>query len=1434
MPGGKACRPRRRLEMTMKKFTGLIVLMTVCVIGAAFAPRPVSAQEFSKTIDVLGFKFTVENGVVEVDNDKLVLKGKGSLDLTPALGAGAVIKVDEMSLDHETTLKLKGITTPEIKLGPFKARIAPDDIVIEKIVEQGINAQLTLNVILDVDLAGKQMEVAAKIPIDKNGLKDATIDFKPAPGKDAFFTQDFNGVVLTLNQGKVTIKNKAFESFTFDGKINLFGVDFDLVEVAVTPDGITGKVAPGEGAALKMGSIGLDLKGGLEFDYNKDGFKVTTGEVQINLATLIPGADGKIIISSLVISNGAFSAEATITQQINIYGVSLNLEHFKLDTEKRGEGLFVKLILDGALGLEQPKMTLKFTGLEIDSDGTVKGEVKVPEAQSFTMFGVGVSINAVKFEVKDGAFSVNTSGEFALGDDKLTFTDLTVAGGKVSAAFDVSKDKPFTFSWFKYLKVNQFGIKDNILTIGGQIDIPDPFKYTFEFADLSFDPAGLPQKLKSATGSDVKAAASSAVQKAWEKVTDPDLVTLENKFDKPLTVAGFSFYIDAITLPNPLKIAKTKTVPDTLLKLYMRSELPLGDQKIYVNVDGLEVTKSGVKDMRLTINPPAGSDSMIKMSFFNWAELKITSAMLVVKNNKVDSFGFTGAVTIEGKGFEVTQFLMKGKDFEGYLRPIGDPTINLGVAKIIIQGDISFKVTSAAAGGTSAGGNAPPSDRGPPGGSFELTIKNLALDMSALFGTSARINADIISIKDGDIHAELSTPNALDIFGLQLAVTKLTLDSTKPADAAAKREFRAVMTGSFTIPSPYIQLTFTNFVVSSTGEFGGDLSLSALQELRLFGVTFTVRNVHIGKLPNEPIEVKLAGGMSFSDAFKVDYTISVKGGQFSASFGISEQNPLALPYCSFIKVTKLEIVNNALVLGGFLAIPDPIGVRLDLTDLTINSRGELSGGVLQLHEAKTINLGLFKLVISSASFDLPTRYFKFSGEIKLPSETFDQSFQFTNIGMSLNDVPGPSSTGSGSRGLDTSNSNIPGKTVQDKKHGFPLTVSNVSFGQKDGKFFLNLNGQLTISVGGYGFQLNFENFKVYQDISFSIGKVTGGIEIAGFKLYISQFEISDTYVLVSGGLALPQIGSIDIEGLKIYKTGGVELERVHVKVDYNAYAFEIDISYKDQIFKGKGSLAFMGKKLTVAAEFGPNRWSVDLDVEGLSVPLFPGIFLDSLGGGITCQYQPFFMEFRIRAGLAIGDHNLLYGRVELVVNTDGIITIRGQLVALTLIPMAEAELTINIPKATVSGWANINQLLYGVVLVKTRVDIYFSPNTWYVKATATADLFAFIRVGNASLYLGSSGFELTFWCGLDLSIVKGEASFYLKISFPDFNVVCKLHASAEIDLVVVSVSGSIDVYLNTTDKIFDGSVHLEACVLKICGSCTLHLRIDSTGTHASW
>ena len=559
------------------------------------------------------------------------------------------------------------------------------------------------------------------------------------------------------------------------------------------------------------------------------------------------------------------------------------------------------------------------------------------------------------------------------------------------------------------------------------------------------------------------------------------------------------------------------------------------------------------------------------------------------------------------------------------------------------------------------------------------------------------------------------------------------------------------------------------------------------------------------------------------------FDLSVNQGKLSVRFDVTEEKPFSLPYCDFIKITKIAIKDNNLALSGFLQIPAPINVKLVVSDVMINSSGQLVGGAVSLGSPVTLDLQLIKIVIKTVKFDLTTRYFSFSGEIKMPSEVTDATIPFDNIGMSL--------AQGGSSGLDTSQTKMTAPLLTLKAQGIQATIQSITPGMGGGKFFVNMKGSLSVSIGGYGFSLNFENLKIYQDASYSIGKVTGGIEIAGFKIYISQFELDPKYTLISGGMSLPGIGGFDIQGLKIYKDGSVELESFSVRINRGAYILEFSISYKNQVFRGEGSLVFMGKGIRALIVVGPTEWYVELEAMGLQIPLFPGIFLDSIEGGVGYNYNTEVWTFKIGCGLAIGNAGLIYGKVSITIRTDGLITIKGELKALQIIPLAEAELVIDIPNSKVTGWCKINTLVYGVVLVQAKVDVLFSPNEWYVKATATADVFGIFRVGNASFYVGSNGLEMSFWVGCNLGIIKGEMSFYLKVD-TSFNVYAKFHASASIDLYIAYAGGSVDAIFQTNPTKFDGTVRLKVCVgidpLRVCASCGLHFWIDSSGAHASW
>ncbi|MFA6448575.1 MAG: hypothetical protein WCX65_03820 [bacterium] len=1408
----------------------LIYVLAFMLLGVI--PQAALAQAVTKEIDVLGFKFKVDDGTIEALNDKLVLKGKGSMDLSSALGAGAILTVNEMSIDHETTFSMKGITMPDITFGPFKAKIAPDDIILEKIIEKGVDPYLNLNIILQVNLGSETIQTETTIPITKDGMKNATIALKPMEGKENFLSKDFGGVILTLTSGTAIIKDKKFDSFDFSGSIDIFGTKIALKDVSVTADKITGTASITGGAPMQLGQIGLDLRGDINFTYDSaNGLDVIIGEAAIQLAKIIPGATGEITITNLELAKGKISAEGQVLQKIDILGVGLSVKHFALLSEAPATGgaRFTKLTLDGTVTIDQLSLNLDFTGLEIDSDGKFKGDIALATPQQLTMFGVGVTINTISFESGENAFTVKAGGAFNFGADTLPFTSLAIAGGKVDAIFDVTDSKPFSFSWFQYLKVNHLAIDQNIMTLGGKIEIPAPFAYTFAFDGVQFDPEGAWQAAKTVTASQAKEGVQQAAAKAWEKLTDPSMISLENKSTTPLTVAGFNFYIDAITIPNPLKIAKTKVVPDTLLQLYMRTEISIGDKKINVNVDGLQVTKTGVSDLTLNVMPPQGQASLFEMTFMGWAKITIDSASLIIKNKKLDSFGFAGSATVFDRGFQVVKFSSSEGNLEGQLKAIGDPYLNLAGVMLRFQGDIVFKITGGKGGGDPGAAAA--------GRSLELSITNISVDFSGLIGTPMQLLCKELKIKDGSISAELALSDKIELFGLSLQLNKVLLESIAPATPDGKRTFSASLSGVFTIPTPFLELTFTNFKVSSTGEFGGDLSLSALQEFSLFGVTFRISNINISKLPQQPVSVSLKGSITFMPGSTLEFTeLKVQGGKLSATFNISESNPLKIPYCDFIGITKLQIIENSLKLSGYLQLPAPLGVRFNLNDLVISSDGKISGGSLALASAVTVNLELFQIVISTASFDLTTRYLSFSGELKLPSSVIDSSIKFGNMGISL------ASAGAGGGAMDTSNTTVPTTTLTDTKHGFPLKLTKVNFGSKDGAFFVNMSGSLTISVSNSGFSLNFENLKITQKLQFSIGMVTGGIKIAGFGLEITQFVIddsgSDPFFMISGGISLPQIGGVSVQGLKIYKSGKVELAGIRIYVDYKAYVVDMSMSYIDSVFKVEGTILLANKGLHAKGEFSPNGFSIDLDVYGLSIPLFPGIFLDSIGGGITYQKSPEFLEFRMRCGIAFGDKALLYGTVGLKVNSTGIIEITGELSAFNgLFPVAQVVITLDVPKATLTGSAHINYPIYGVVLwLDAQVNIYASPTDFYITANCAAKIFNIFQVGYANLYVGTQGFKFSCGVSIDLGFVNAGFDFKFEID-RQFTIYASFHGWLHFDIWIASVSGDIWAELkivptNIDSSYFTGRLSLSVCVLKICGSCDVYLRIDKDGVHA--
>ncbi len=1428
--------------MIKRKLNVWAIMMTAFIMLIISTPAMAEVRNGAQ-IDLFGFKFTIGEGSIEVIDDKLVLATEGSLDLSPVLGPGAVIQVKDLKLDNDSTLTMENMSVEQIQVGPFKASLAADKIVIQKAMAAGQNSSFNLKLKILIDVGGSELPVYADLPVVNGGLKDALIRLEPQDGKEYFFKKEVAGGSVTVNSGILTIKDAAFDSLAFSGEIFVFGQTFVLKETTVTPDGIEGAFAPPEGGAISLGSIGLGLTGESSFKVTSTGFDVTIGESYIDLAQMIPGSEGKLVISSTNIKDGEFHTQSSMVQAVKIAGQSINVENLTIDATKKPDNTtFVEIKLDGTLALNilEKNYSLKFSGLEINSDGLVKGDVSVPSPIKFDMFMASFGIDRVVFSNEtgednpDGVMQIGAFGEITIGSDKIRFSNLTIEDGLISTTFDVSDDDPFALSWFQYLKLTQLEVDKNVMTIGGRIDLPEPVKYSFAFSDITLDTDGIQKAVDSAkdkaasAASAAKTAASEEIDRLVDSLTDPDTLTLENSLDVPLEIAGQKFYIDVLSIPNPLKAARNKSLPDTLLTLYMRSELEIMGKSISMNIDGLEITKSGLKDMTIDIATKDGK-ALFDQTLFGWASFKLDKAFLAIKGGQFGEFGFTGKVLIEGKGFDILAMRFKDNMVEGNLKAVGDPGLDLGIAKIKFTGDIAFKYAMTT--GTSAGGGGPPAGQTSTSdsGSFELSISEVTLDLSAVLGSSARLSIKDFKIVNGSISATMSLASAIDLAGFRLNINSVKLESPAPA-AGKARTFSANLNGSFTIPFPKIEVEFKNVLVSPEG-IKGEMALPGYQEFEAFGGRLVISKIFF-EAKGSNYKVGMSGGFALPGmkgeliGFK---EVSYTNGKFAFALDVSEQKPFSLPILPYIKLTKLEYTNSELVMSGFLQLPSPINVKFVLTDLRLDSSGNIKGGKLEIPKNTKINVGLFVLVMSEASFDLQTKYFKFSGELRLPSDTFEGAFKFANIGIPLaNALDGGSGGGAG---FDTSQTKIDGTSGKDKKRALDLSISKVSFGFKDGEMFLGLSGDMSVSVGGKGFTLTFENFKITQSLKFSVGKVCGGIEIATFKIWVSNYEIGDDFFAISGGMSLPAIGGIQVEGLKVYKSGKIEMAGCGVKVQFKAFTIEVYMSYKDSTFKAKGTMIFYGKGVSIAMEIGPKKWSFDIDVQGLQIVLFPGIFLDGVGGGASYEYENSRLELRLRAVFTIGDRNMIAGAVEIKADNQGLIQIKGELKALTFIPLAEVEMTMDIPNKTVSGWAKINNMV-GPVLVQTKVSLLISPNEWYIKAVATADLFGLIRVGDASFYIGSNGLHIEINCSVDFGVIKGGAHVKLDVS-TSFRVTAQFSAHASLDLWIVEISGGVSA--SYADGVFRGRVYLEACVELVgCFGVSLNIKISSGSFDVWW
>lgn len=1111
--------------------------------------------------------------------------------------------------------------------------------------------------------------------------------------------------------------------------------------------------------------------------------KAYSGSARLEYGILKLEAD--VPFSNLIIEEKGGRYELTggaLKTEINFNAThaALNISVDRLAVTTDGAQVDGRVHFEGADGL--PGIgPLHFYGVSITADG-ISGSVSFPEKQAGSIGIFNISINSIHFTYDSSGLTLDAPAQ-------LTFGDQDTAGGALDCVFSVSTSGAAVFRVGEQA-YEKAGITDISSGLSNDLGLAG-FTYHVVYGELTekdgalaLDAAGGALDMASALGSNAKLSIGNL------SMIDTGSVTLTDISSPEFQLGPFTAQVKAQEITLALGQA-----PDMVLDFEITA--PLGGQKLVLTADNVPVNKDGIRDADIAIKPAQGSDHVAELRLLNWADFKITSATLHVKDRKPEGMTLAASLTFDGKGFESDTITWDNGDWSGTLKAVGDPSFELAGVKVDFPSgseiDLSLKGS------------------GKDGRSAAVSFKNVSFDFSDLVGKPFKFTVEELSYADGAISADITLDDDISLAGLSLNVNKLHIDSPNPE--GGKREIDALLGGTLTLDvGQEIKIGFDNMKVSSTGEIGGDISPGNATEFHLFGATFQITKVHLDKPAGGDFTFTMDGSIGFLDSH-VDFTgMTYSQGKLNVHAEISESDPLRMPGLHFIGLTKLDVVDNKFEADGFFELPEPINKRIPLDNLVLDASGGLPDKI-EIDDL-TFTVDKFTVRVSKASFDFKTKTLDLDGDISLPDGYFDQVIPFQNVSLAM-----PEDSGQPAQ-ADTSKATTSATDLKDTKHNLPLEISSFSIGidpTHNSEWFLNMSGKLSVEVEGKGFHLDFQNYRIYSDMSMSLGKVSGGVDIGGFGVDISDLEIvdnvSDPYTQISGDMHMDSLGAADVKDLRVHKSGAVELEGVHLAMDYNAYKYDVSISYIDKTFKGDGKITFEGKELDVDALFGPSEWMLDIQAKGLDIELFPGVTLDKVGGGVHYWKTNNLLKFKIDCGLAIPEKDVLYGDVELDVATSGIIDISGDLKMFGTMPVGDAKIHIDIPNKTLAGTLHLTENIGGVVSADVTLDALFSPGNWYLQGNGNADVLGKLPIGSVAFRLDNSGFSASGHSNINVVVADAGFDFSVLITRGG-SVSGSFHGHVDATLIgIIHVAG--DLSASYANGAFDGSLGLSGC-LDVC------------------
>jgi len=369
----------------------LRILPVVFLTGLVFFfPYTVCGEQ---TVDIAGFKATLSGVTEESKGTAEVVYGKGSLDLTPVFGTGAVVIADQISIYSTGTVKITSSAETEINVGPYKAQIPPGDIVYKP--DSG-SKTLEIDVVFNARIADRNLKAYAVLTVTAECIHDTAIRLALPAGESSLFSIKNPGAEFILESGILKIRNADVGQWEYKGSIFLFnsrldlktlnlvvisGAESNLASVGFSTPAVSGHA---EGTAA-VGKMTLSLPRGLDFSSDKKTvLEISIPESELDVSEVM--ADAKpITLDKVGFENGIFRAEGSMDQSLTLKGTAYRLTRVEVTYEQGADGTgLLKTRYDGYSldaindskdsGTSEPEPGEKTTipGLvEIDSEGNI-------------------------------------------------------------------------------------------------------------------------------------------------------------------------------------------------------------------------------------------------------------------------------------------------------------------------------------------------------------------------------------------------------------------------------------------------------------------------------------------------------------------------------------------------------------------------------------------------------------------------------------------------------------------------------------------------------------------------------------------------------------------------------------------------------------------------------------------------------------------------------------------------------------------------------------------------------------------------------------------------------------------------------------------------------------------------------------------------------